>query len=167
MLRSLLSHQGGGAFKKTYELINLGACKFSFISKLHIFQCMAKISCVEFQRFPLKFHTKYLTHTLKEKIVIQYWNFRSFHDYELINVFETPHYVLSCCTNHIIQRFDWIQSYKFLHIISSHNSDKVNKLFHAVGGQFEHAEGVTAICLIIIQYGNTVFMTAFHGMCQM
>ena len=31
-----------------------------------IFQCMGKIFCVEFQRFPLKFHTKYLTHTLKD-----------------------------------------------------------------------------------------------------
>ena len=26
---------------------------------------MGKIFCVEFQKFPLKFHTKYLTHTLK------------------------------------------------------------------------------------------------------
>ena len=25
--------------------------------------CMGKIFCVEFQRYPLKFHTKYLTHT--------------------------------------------------------------------------------------------------------
>ena len=34
--------------------------------KNHIFQRMGKIFCVEFQRVPLKFHTKYLTHTLKE-----------------------------------------------------------------------------------------------------
>ena len=27
---------------------------------------MGKIFCVEFQRVPLKFHTKYLTHTLKD-----------------------------------------------------------------------------------------------------
>ena len=47
------------------EVVNLGACKFSFINKLHIFQCMDTIFCVEFQREPLKFHTKYLTHTLK------------------------------------------------------------------------------------------------------
>ena len=31
---------------------------------MHIFQCMGKIFCVEFQRVPLKFHTKYLTHIL-------------------------------------------------------------------------------------------------------
>ena len=51
----------GGHFKKTYELINLGALKSSLLNKLHIFQCMGKIFWVEFQRAPLKFHTKYLT----------------------------------------------------------------------------------------------------------
>ena len=30
---------------------------------------MAKIFCVEFQRYSLKFHTKYLTHTLKDMIL--------------------------------------------------------------------------------------------------
>ena len=39
--------------------------------KSHIFQCMCEIFCVEFQRYPLKFHTKYLTHTLKNKSL---WN---------------------------------------------------------------------------------------------
>ena len=34
--------------------------------KSHIFQCMGKIFCVEFQRVPLKFHTKYLIDTLKD-----------------------------------------------------------------------------------------------------
>ena len=34
--------------------------------KNRIFQCMGKIFCVEFQRYPLKFHSKYLTHTLKD-----------------------------------------------------------------------------------------------------
>ena len=33
---------------------------------------MGKIFCVEFQRYPLKFHTKYLAHTLKDAIFIQY-----------------------------------------------------------------------------------------------
>ena len=32
----------------------------------NVFQCMGKIFCVEFQRYPLKFHTKYLAHTLKD-----------------------------------------------------------------------------------------------------
>ena len=44
---------------------------------------MGKIFCVEFQRVPLKFHTKYLTHTLKDTIFIQRWNFK-----KLISVFE-------------------------------------------------------------------------------
>ena len=56
----------GGRFKNAYELLNLRALKMSMLHKNHIFQCMGKIFCVEFQRVPLKFHTKYLTHTLKD-----------------------------------------------------------------------------------------------------
>ena len=36
-----------------------------------------KIFWVEFQRVPLKFHPKYLTHTLKDVIYIQRWNLRA------------------------------------------------------------------------------------------
>ena len=56
----------GGRFKNAFELLNLRALKISMSYKNHIFQCMGKIFCVEFQRVPLKFHTKYLTHTLKD-----------------------------------------------------------------------------------------------------
>ena len=51
----------GGRFKKACELLNLRALKFSPVNKMHIFQCMVKIFCVEFQRIPLKFHTKYFS----------------------------------------------------------------------------------------------------------
>ena len=67
----------GGRFKNTYELLNLRALKCSPVNKIHIFQCMGKMFCVEFQRYPLKFHTKYLSHTLKDMIFIQHWNFKS------------------------------------------------------------------------------------------
>ena len=30
----------GGRFKNTYELLNLRALKFSYVNKIHIFQCM-------------------------------------------------------------------------------------------------------------------------------
>ena len=56
----------GGRFNNTYELLNLRALKIFMLYKNHIFQCMGKIFCVEFQRVPLKFHTQYLTHTLKD-----------------------------------------------------------------------------------------------------
>ena len=46
----------GERFKKAYELLY----------KNHIFQSMGKTFCVEFQRVPLKFHTKYLTFRLKD-----------------------------------------------------------------------------------------------------
>ena len=62
--------QTGGHFKNTYELLNPRALKFSPVDKIYIFQCMDKIFCVELQRYPLKFHIKYLTHTLKDMIFI-------------------------------------------------------------------------------------------------
>ena len=46
--------------------LNLRALKYSLVNKNCFFQCMGKIFCVEFQRLPLKFHTKYFTLTLKD-----------------------------------------------------------------------------------------------------
>ena len=60
----------GGGFKNTYELLNPRALKISMLYKNHIFQCMGKIFCVEF-------HTKYLTHTLKDVYFIHRWKFKS------------------------------------------------------------------------------------------
>ena len=68
-LERLINSRNRGRFKNTYELLNQRALKFSYVNKIHIFQCMGKIFCVEFQRYPLKFHTKYLTHTLKDMIL--------------------------------------------------------------------------------------------------
>ena len=56
---------GGGGVKNTYELLNLRTLKDSPVNQIHIIQCMGKIFCVEFQRYPMKFHTKYLTYRLK------------------------------------------------------------------------------------------------------
>ena len=67
----------GGVSKNTYELLNLRALKFSTVNKIYIFLCMGKIFCVEFQSYPLKFHIKYLTHTLKDMILTQHWNLRA------------------------------------------------------------------------------------------
>ena len=67
----------GERFKNAYELLNLRALKIPMLYKNRIFQCMGKIFCVEFQRVPLKFHTKNLTHTLKDVNFIHRWNFKS------------------------------------------------------------------------------------------
>ena len=37
-----------GAFQKVYELVKLGAFKSSLFNKLHIFQCVSNMFCVEF-----------------------------------------------------------------------------------------------------------------------
>ena len=65
----------GGHIKNTHELLNLRALKFSPANKIYIFQCMGKIFCAEFQRYPLKFHTKNVTHTLKD-MILKHWNFK-------------------------------------------------------------------------------------------
>ena len=62
----------GGRFKNAYELLNLRALKISMLYKNHIFQCMSMIFCVEFQRVPLKFHTKY-----QDVDFIRRWQFKS------------------------------------------------------------------------------------------
>ena len=69
----------GGRLKNAYELLNLRALKIPMLYKNRIFQCMSKIFFVEFQRVPLKFHTKYLTHTLKDVNFIHRWKFKSFY----------------------------------------------------------------------------------------
>ena len=43
-----------GGFQKANELLNIRALNFSQLNKMHIFQCLGKIFCVEFQRVPLK-----------------------------------------------------------------------------------------------------------------
>ena len=79
-----------GPFKNAYELVNLGAFETSLLNKLYIFQCRAKIFCVEFQMVSLKFDTKYITHRLKDMVLIQFWKFKSSRIYELVRIFETP-----------------------------------------------------------------------------
>ena len=85
--RETLQNQGGIS-KNTYGLVNIGVCKFSFINRLCIFQCMG-ILC-ELQKEPLKFHTIYFTHTLKDTILIQCWKFSSCQIHELLKVIEMP-----------------------------------------------------------------------------
>ena len=57
-------------FKNTDELLNLRALKFSVVDKILIFQRMGKISCAKFQRYPLTFRIKYLTHTFERYIFL-------------------------------------------------------------------------------------------------
>ena len=52
------------------NMVNLKTLEFSPVNQIHIFQCMDKIFCVEFQRAPLKFHTQYFAHTLQDTIFI-------------------------------------------------------------------------------------------------
>ena len=81
-----LTWRSGGCFINAYELVNLGTLKFSTWYKNHVFQCTGKIFCVEFQKAPLKFHTKYLTHTLKDVYFVEEWRFKSFQIYKLLSV---------------------------------------------------------------------------------
>ena len=79
----------GGRFKNTYEFLNQRALKLKHlhVNQMYIFQCMEETFCVEFQREPLKFHTKYLLHSLKDTIFMKCENFKSSYIQELISVF--------------------------------------------------------------------------------
>ena len=87
------------AFQKHFELLNMRSNKRLLIPDSD----MGKIFCVEFQRCYLKFHTKYLTHTLK---------------YGAQNVWEySPR--------------SRIRSYRYHYVVLQHNSDKDSKPFPA------------------------------------
>ena len=79
------------AFQNAYELLNQRSIKIQILYKNCIFPCMDEIFCVEFQRYPLKFHTNYLTHTLKDLYIIQIWKFKRSWIWELVSIFlNTP-----------------------------------------------------------------------------
>ena len=61
----------GTCFENVYKLLILRDLKFSLLNKMHTFQCIGKIFCVEFQRYPLKFRTKYLPHIMEDMIFIE------------------------------------------------------------------------------------------------
>ena len=47
----ILLSDSRGRFKNAHEPLNPRALKFSPVNDIHIFQCMGKIICVEFQRY--------------------------------------------------------------------------------------------------------------------
>ena len=67
----------GDCFTNSCKLLNvIFFFSFHFWIK-DIFQCMGKLFCVEFQGVPLKFHTKYLPHTLKDMNFVWHQDFKS------------------------------------------------------------------------------------------
>ena len=67
----------GSHFKNAYKLLNLTGLEISTLYMNCIFQCMGKLFCVEFQRYPLKFHTKILPIHWKMCIKMHWWKFKS------------------------------------------------------------------------------------------
>ena len=80
---------GGGGFKNTLELLNLRALKISPVNKIHIFQCLDKIFCVEFQRYPLKFH---------KNILPKHWKMWLLYNIEILRAhrFKSSYVFLKC-----------------------------------------------------------------------
>ena len=78
MIQSRRGNNSWGPFQKNiFEVLNGRALKFSDLNETCILQCMDNIFCEEFQREPLKFHTKYFTHTMKDMSYIQHSNVKS------------------------------------------------------------------------------------------
>ena len=98
-----------GCFINTYELLNIRVFKFSPVNKLYIFKCMGKIFCVEFQKYPLKFHTKYLTHTLKDMILCNTKILKALRVKSSYASFKRPSvfYVLTSWLSHHVMHLWW------------------------------------------------------------
>ena len=84
----------GGVSKTLTSSLLWELLDIHFSTDFTSFKSMDKICCVELQRVPLKFHTKYLTHTLKETTFIPSSKFKSSQIVWLICVFETPPFLL-------------------------------------------------------------------------
>ena len=80
----------GGRLNDAYRLLNLGAIKSLLLNKLHNFQCIVKIFCVEFQRVPLKLHWISYPYIVKDTILIQCLKCKRSQIYELVYIFEMP-----------------------------------------------------------------------------
>ena len=80
-----------GLFKNVYELVNLGALKSSLFNKLYIsFNIWVKCIVWNFKAYFSNPKSKYLTHTLKDTIFMQYWKFKRSQIYELVCAFNMP-----------------------------------------------------------------------------
>ena len=65
--------ESGDPFKNAYDLLHLRALKFSHLNKMHIFQCMGEIFCVEVQReIPHKISHPYIKRYNLYAILPQY-----------------------------------------------------------------------------------------------
>ena len=64
--------------QKIYELLTQRAPQDSLLYNNGNFQCMGKIFCVGFQRYPLKLDAKHLTHKLKYVFFIEVWKSKSY-----------------------------------------------------------------------------------------
>ena len=76
-LYGILVNIGSGGVHKSLRALKNKSSWISPVNKIHIFQCVGKIFCEEFQRVPSKFHAKYLTHALKDTIFINRWKIKS------------------------------------------------------------------------------------------
>ena len=136
---SFVSSESGGHFKNTYELLNLRALKFSPVNKTCIFHCMGKIICVEFQREPLKFHTKYLTHALKIWFLYNIDISRAFRfkcSYAFLkrpldHILQSPQYCIQLCS--IGLQFNSSQCYCYYDYIMMKTHEKT---FHSIAPFF-------------------------------
>ena len=82
---------GGVGHKCLWVLKCIRALKMSSLYENRIFQYMAKIFCVEFQRYTLKFDTKYPPHALEDVYFIR----KYLRAIEFLSVSETIHWSIT------------------------------------------------------------------------
>ena len=85
----------GARLTKAYD-VTIQRCRKSHAkiedSKMHILRCMSTKFCVKFQRCPLKFHTKFWTHTPQNMYFMRCWKFDDLwylKSYDILSLSET------------------------------------------------------------------------------
>ena len=86
-----------GHLKNAYELLNLRALKFPYVNKIHSFQWMGKIFCVEFQR--------YLWNSAQNILPI-HWKIEFLCNFEILRAlrFKSSYVSLKCTTEHLLMQ---------------------------------------------------------------
>ena len=89
----------GARLTKAYD-VTIQRCRKSHVkivdSKMHILRCMGSKFCVKFQRCPLKFHTKFWTHTQQNMHFMRCWKFDDLwylKSYDILSLSETGPWV--------------------------------------------------------------------------
>ena len=128
---NLSNNSTGARLTKAYDVTNQ-RCRKSHAkiedSKMHILRCMGSKFCMKFQRCPLKFHTKFWTHTPQNMHFMRCWKFDDLwylKSYDILSLSETGprsdksfnEWSLECCGQTETCGIEWCNGTPMHHFI--------------------------------------------------